>query len=263
MMRKLFLLFLVLGLTSMARGQDEQSYLQGMLKAARAGDAEAGLNLGYYYYDFDAAKALEWWQMAAKKKQAEAQCNLGICYANGRGVEQSYKKACKWFKKAAKQGNVIAQFNLAVCYHNGYGTRQRGKEARKWYTLAAEQGHEGAIRELDELERYGVQDANHKALLDVPDEMPMFPGDLYAWLAENIRYPEVCKEQGVQGKVSVQFIINSNGSPDEIYVLSSPDENLSNEAVRVVEAMPNWKPYRKFGKSMRTHYVLPITFLLE
>ncbi len=263
MRRFALLLFALLGLSCAACGQEEQSYLQNLLKAARSGDAEAGLNLGYYYYDLDEAKALQWWQMAAKKKQAEAQCNLGICYANGKGLKQSYSKAYKWFKKAAKQGNAIAQYNLGVCYHNGYGTKQKRKEARKWYAQAATQGHESAKQELDNMEAYGLDHNVSKPLLDVPDEMPMFPGDLYLWLAEHVHYPDVCKELGVQGKVRVQFIINSNGSSDEIIILSSPNENLSKEAIRVVEAMPNWKPYRKFGKTMRTHYVLPITFLLE
>ncbi|WP_305801890.1 tetratricopeptide repeat protein, partial [Thiolapillus sp.] len=66
--------------------------------------------------------------------------NLGLMYANGRGVRQDFKEAVKWYQKAAEQGLPKAQVNLGLMYGEGQGVRQDFKEAVKWYRKAAEQG---------------------------------------------------------------------------------------------------------------------------
>ena len=60
----------------------------------------------------------------AEQGDAEAQHNLGLCYINGYGVQQSYEEAAKWFRKAAEQGNASAQYDLGLCYDNGDGVQQ-------------------------------------------------------------------------------------------------------------------------------------------
>ncbi len=108
-----------------------------------------------------------------------------------------------------------------------------------------------------------VEDVDDDRILDVPEESAEFPGDVYAWLAKNIKYPSICQEQGIQGRVSVQFVINKDGSIVDAKVLRSPDENLSAEALRVVKAMPRWKPARQGNKPVRMRYVLPVMFRLN
>ncbi len=108
-----------------------------------------------------------------------------------------------------------------------------------------------------------VEEVEDDRILDVPEESAEFPGDVYAWLAKNIKYPSICQEQGVQGRVSVQFVINRDGSIVDVTVLRSPDDNLSKEAERVVKAMPKWKPARQAGKAVRMRYVLPVMFRLN
>ncbi len=108
-----------------------------------------------------------------------------------------------------------------------------------------------------------VEDVDDDRILDVPEESAEFPGDVYAWLAKNIKYPAICQEQGVQGRVSVQFVINRDGTIVDVKVLRSPDENLSKEAERVVKAMPKWKPARQANKPVRMRYVLPVMFRLN
>ncbi len=108
-----------------------------------------------------------------------------------------------------------------------------------------------------------VEEVEDDRILDVPEESAEFPGDVYAWLAKNIKYPSICQEQGVQGRVSVQFVINRDGSIVDVQVLRSPDDNLSKEAERVVKAMPKWKPARQAGKAVRMRYVLPVMFRLN
>jgi len=86
--------------------------------------------------------------LKANQGDAEAQVNLGECYAKGEGVKQDYVEAVKWFRKAAEQGNVNAQYNLGLCYYNGYGVKQDDVEAVKWFRKAAEQGDAKTMQNL-------------------------------------------------------------------------------------------------------------------
>ncbi len=108
-----------------------------------------------------------------------------------------------------------------------------------------------------------VEEVDDDRILDVPEESAEFPGDVYAWLNKNIKYPSVCQEQGIQGRVSVQFVINKDGSIVDVKVLRSPDAHLSAEAERVVKSMPRWKPARQGNKPVRMRYVLPVMFRLS
>lgn len=108
-----------------------------------------------------------------------------------------------------------------------------------------------------------VEEVDDDRILDVPEESAEFPGDVYAWLQKNIKYPSVCQEQGIQGRVSVQFVINKDGSIVDVKALRGPDEELKKEAERVVKAMPRWKPARQGNKPVRMRYVLPVLFRLS
>lgn len=103
---------------------------------------------------------------------------------------------------------------------------------------------------------------NDERILDVPEESAEFPGDVYSWIKSNMQYPEVCRQQGIQGRVSMQFEINKDGSVVNAKALRSPDPNLSQEAVRLISSMPKWKPAREKGKPVRMRYVLPVMFRL-
>ena len=111
------------------------SYLFGIPAFA---DIQKGLDA---YKSGDYATALKEWKPLADQGHAVAQYNLGIGYANGKGVIQDYKGALKWFKLAAKQGHAEAQYNLGIGYAKGKGVIQDYKGALKWFKLAAKQGH--------------------------------------------------------------------------------------------------------------------------
>ena len=87
--------------------------------------------------------------LSANQGYAPAQCNLGYCYKNGKGVEQNCDAAVEWYIKAASQGNVTAQYNLAICYESGDGVEQDYKKAIEYYTLAAENGNKNAAEALE------------------------------------------------------------------------------------------------------------------
>ena len=80
----------------------------------------------------------------AEKGDARAQLQLGLKYANGRGVLKDDTEAVRWFRLAADQGDASAQFGLGVMYDTGRGVLKDDTEAVRWYRLAAEQGHAGA-----------------------------------------------------------------------------------------------------------------------
>ncbi len=99
------------------------------------------------------------------------------------------------------------------------------------------------------------------------EEMPTFRGgDLNAfrdWVAGRLVYPAVAAENGLQGKVILQFVVERDGSIGRIKVLASPDRSLTEEAVRVVTSSPKWKPGKQRGNAVPVSYTLPVDFKLQ
>lgn len=98
-------------------------------------------------------ESLEWYQESAEKGYPEAQYNLGVLYANGRGVKLSHTEAVKWYRLAADQGLANAQFNLGVSYANGIGIPKNHVNAYMWWSLAKAQGHDVAAKYMLSIER--------------------------------------------------------------------------------------------------------------
>ena len=96
--------------------------------------------------------AVKLYGMAVKQVDPTAMCALGIMYAQGQGVGQSYKKADELYKMAADRGHAQAQYNLGASYYNGEGVNQSNKLAREWWTKAAAQENEQAIEWLTKLD---------------------------------------------------------------------------------------------------------------
>ena len=100
----------------------------------------------------------------------------------------------------------------------------------------------------------------------VVDEMPEFPGGTMAllqFLASNIKYPAECKEKGIQGRVLVSFTVNKDGSIIDPEVVKSVDPALDAVALKVVNAMPTWKPGKQKGETVRVRYTVPLNFRLD
>lgn len=111
-----------------------------------------------------------------------------------------------------------------------------------------------------------VEEVEDDRIFDVVEENASFPGgeeECIKWLAKNIKYPSICQEQGVQGRVFVSFVVNRDGSIVEAKIDRSPDDHLSEEALRVVKIMPKWKPARQGNKTVRSRFRLPVTFRLS
>ena len=102
--------------------------------------------------------------------------------------------------------------------------------------------------------------------LDVVEEMPQFPGGaaaLMQYLSKNIRYPEEAYKNNIQGRVIVNFIVETDGSITEAKVWRSIHPLLDAEALRVINAMPKWNPGIQGGKPVRVKYTVPVTFKLQ
>lgn len=100
----------------------------------------------------------------------------------------------------------------------------------------------------------------------IVEEMPMFgngTADLMKYLSANIKYPTVSAEQGVQGKVVVQFVVGTHGEILNPVVVKSVDPYLDKEAIRVIGSMPKWKPGKQRGKAVRVKYTVPVVFRLQ
>ena len=84
------------------------------------------------------------------------------------------------------------------------------------------------------------------------------------FLKENIQYPRISRENNSQGKSYIIFVVNTDGSIEDVNILkSSGDENLDNEAIRVVKTMPKWSPGKQDGKPVRVRYTIPVVFRLQ
>ena len=83
------------------------------------------------------------------------------------------------------------------------------------------------------------------------------------FLSKNIKYPTIAQENGVQGRVICQFVVNRDGSIVDVKVIRGVDAYLDKEAVRVIQSMPKWKPGKQRGKAVRVRYTLPVMFRLQ
>ena len=100
----------------------------------------------------------------------------------------------------------------------------------------------------------------------IVEEMPEFPGgegELQKYLASSVRYPVIAQENGIQGRVYIQFVIKPRGEVTNVTILRGVDPSLDREAVRVVEAMPKWKPGKQRNRPVRVSYTVPINFVLQ
>ena len=101
---------------------------------------------------------------------------------------------------------------------------------------------------------------------NVVEDMPAFPGGMEAmiqFISSNIKYPADAKKQKVDGRVLVNFVVEKDGSITEVKVIKPAFPSLDAEAIRVVKAMPKWKPGYQRGQAVRVQFTMPINFSLK
>lgn len=99
------------------------------------------------------------------------------------------------------------------------------------------------------------------------EQKPSFQGgdanDFSRWVNARLQYPEIARENGVDGTVYLQFTISSDGRMQDVKVLRSPDESLAREAVRVVASSPKWEPGRQRDRAVKVSYTFPVVYRLR
>lgn len=111
------------------------------------------------------------------------------------------------------------------------------------------------------------EEPEEQTIFEVVEQMPEFPNGgmagLMQYLSKNIKYPTIAQENGTQGRVTVQFVVNRDGSIVDAKVLRGVDPYLDKEAIRVISSMPKWKPGMQLGKAVRVKYTVPVMFRLQ
>ncbi|CAK7004592.1 MAG: hypothetical protein PETM_00139 [Petrimonas sp.] len=100
----------------------------------------------------------------------------------------------------------------------------------------------------------------------VVEEQPEFPGGntaMMKFLSDNIKYPVIAQENGIQGRVITNFVVERDGSISDVQVVRGVDPSLDKEAIRVIQSMPKWKAGRQRGSAVRVRFTLPVVFRLQ
>jgi protein TonB len=110
------------------------------------------------------------------------------------------------------------------------------------------------------------EEVQEQEIFQIVEEMPAYPGGeqkLMEFISKGIKYPQIARETGIQGRVFVGFVIEPDGSVSNVKVLRGIGGGCDEEAMRVVKSMPKWKPGKQRGKAVRVSYMLPVNFKLQ
>ena len=111
-----------------------------------------------------------------------------------------------------------------------------------------------------------IEDPEKAPPVLIVEEMPVFPGgdmERLRYLAANIQYPIQATENGIQGTVYFQFIVDSKGNITDVKILRGIGGGCDEEALRVINMMPQWKPGRQNGRTVRVIYNMPVVFKIQ
>lgn len=114
-------------------------------------------------------------------------------------------------------------------------------------------------QEREEINLFAVAEE----VCDVVEEMPTYPGGqkaLMQYIADSIKYPQKAKEEGIQGRVVVRFVVKKNGTVGEVQVLRGVSEELDMEAIRVIKSIKGFTPGKQNGKPVNVWFIYPVTF---
>jgi len=109
------------------------------------------------------------------------------------------------------------------------------------------------------------EDVVEQEIFQIVEEMPSYPGGeraLLEYVAKNIKYPQIARETGIQGRVFVGFVVEPDGSVSNVKILRGIGGGCDEEAMRVIKSLPKWKPGKQRGKAVRVSYQIPVVFKL-
>jgi periplasmic protein TonB len=114
---------------------------------------------------------------------------------------------------------------------------------------------------------YAEEEGDDEEIFIIVEDMPSFKGEgqegFRKYIAQNLRYPTIAQENGIQGRVYVQFAVNSKGQVVDVKIARSVDPSLDAEAVRVIKASPPWEPGKQRGQPVKVQFTFPVNFVLQ
>ena len=198
-------------------------------------------------------------------------CKQEMRFAEG---EQNYRRSKKPFFYSGRMGKYYAfaseeekdwqrlpdiiganirGFAFGAKIEKGYGTEQNPYQGIPYKEIAI----------VDEIEKETDESPTEGEVYTIVEQAPRFPGGQEAWLrylAANIKYPVDAQGRRIQGRVTVQFVVNKDGSISDAMIVRSIDPACDEEALRLINAMPRWEPARSGGKSVRARCVQQVVF---
>lgn len=181
--------------------------------------------------------------------------------ADRKALQQSLSEASESLSEAESSPEASEQLDIVeneisevpyIAPVEETNEREEAERARLQAELAAELQKEAE-----------AEDPNK--IYDNAEVMPEYSGGqvaLMRYIAQNVKYPKSAQENGTQGKVVVQFVVDTDGSIINAYVLTSVDPDLDTEALRVIKSMPRWTPGKQKGKNVRVKYAVSVKFRL-
>lgn len=165
----------------------------------------------------------------------------------------------------ALDGEALRVINSMPVWSPG---KQRGKAVNVKYTVPVTFRLTGGRKKISSrATRKQVKGIDTSGrVFTVVQQMPEFPGGqslLLKYLATRIKYPVIAQENGIQGRVSCSFVVDTDGSLKDIEVIRGIDPSLDKEAVRVIREMPKWNPGIQNDMAVAVKYTVPVTFRLQ
>lgn len=152
----------------------------------------------------------------------------------------------------------------AVGIENKEGTDNRADVAERTTVATPEQVVPKIEKPVEEAPKVEAPKEDiEKKIFTVAEQMPTFKGNVNQWLANNLQYPAVALENGIQGRVIVKFVVGRDGSVSQAQVVRGVDPALDREALRAVNSMPKWNPGMNNGQPANVWFTLPVTFKLQ
>ena len=159
---------------------------------------------------------------------------------------------------------VGAAVCLAACVGNGENkSAENNAEVKDTATVDNSKAETTDVK-FDS--KVAARNSETDTVMDKCEVMPKFPGGesgMMKFLTENVKYPKEALNKGITGRVLVEFVVERDGSINDVKIMKSVDPILDNEAIRIVKAMPKWEPGTMNGKAVRVKHTLPVTFRLN
>lgn len=195
---------------------------------------------------------------------------LGLAYNHKYGLSNNFnfshlKQRIIMMNK--KKSNAAGHIKYALFVLPAFALLVAGNISCSQDASQAEDAKEEVVAPVSpEAKEAPVDSTAKEEVFMVAEQMPEYPGgmkEMLKFLQENVKYPENAMKNNVQGRVIVQFVVEKDGTPTEFKVLRSVDPDLDAEALRVMKAMPKWKPGMQKGQVVRVKFTVPVSFKLQ